>query len=407
MEPCDEVLEAYQPFLSSQTTVGPTTTFPILEIELIQSLINRSITLLKQTETLVYVQSKPTIVIGDIHGNMASLIQILAKFSDFENANYVFLGDYVDRGSYSIPVMTLLLALFNKYPENITLLRGNHEFSHINQMYGFFDEIVLNYSDVSLWDSFQELFSWLPLAAIINSSILCVHGGISPNLLNIDQIQSLQRPIYDYENESLIADLVWSDPSDETQDFQKSFRGSGYLYGSEAVKSFLIQSNMKLLVRAHQCVADGYSLFAASMGVTVFSSSDYCAIIKNNSGVMKIFVRGKIEFYSFPAQSTLALQPRVTMVLNQERPGMHRSLKQGGLTLPQSRTPNLASAPNILPGRASKKKVTAPLASAAASSIGITIPRTRQKDQKIGGTPKRKMPTQYSRQIPLNCSRIF
>ena len=109
-------------------------------------------------------------------------------------ANYLFLGDYVDRGSFSLEVICLLLAYKIKYPENFFLLRGNHECSSINRIYGFYDECKRRYN-IKLWKSFTDTFNCLPVCAIIDEKIICMHGGLSPDMTNLDCIHRIMRPV--------------------------------------------------------------------------------------------------------------------------------------------------------------------------------------------------------------------
>jgi diadenosine tetraphosphatase ApaH/serine/threonine PP2A family protein phosphatase len=273
---------------------------------------------------LVYVSS-PAVIVGDIHGNLPDLLRILRTFPKAgASENIVFLGDYVDRGSHSVGVMILLLALLCKYPKSVTLLRGNHEFSHINRLYGFYDEIMFIYRDKALWDEFQTIFARLPLVAIVDSKIFCVHGGLSPDLTSLDQISGIQFPIFDYQFDPLISDLVWSDPTQRIPGFGENQRGSGVLFGANALKSFLTATGLKLLVRAHQCVADGFLTFADNHGVTLFSSSFYCPIMRNKCGVLSVTAHGKLELYSIlQPQEWKSTVPRMVMAI--EKPmGMKR-----------------------------------------------------------------------------------
>ncbi|KAK8898745.1 hypothetical protein M9Y10_001037 [Tritrichomonas musculus] len=434
MQPYEEVLAAYEPYLTGkiQNISEVKTVFPQFESSVIQKLIDNSILLMKKVPTLVKVPSQ-AIIIGDLHGNVTDLIRLLSKFLDQQDTHYVFLGDYVDRGVHSVAVITLLLAFFNKYPNNVTLIRGNHEFSHINQLYGFYDEIISNYQDESLWDSFQILFAWLPLAAIINSQIFCVHGGLSPMLLNANQIDEIKRPVYDYDNQPMIADLVWSDPNDNVQTYVESHRGSGVLFGTEALHSFLVRSKLKAIVRAHQCVADGFSFFSNSMGVTVFSCSDYCRLIHNNCGAMKI-QKGEIDLYSFPPEGNFAsLQPRVTMTFNSESPGMKRTYKKMEIAIPPIKS--TASSTVISPksqqpirkkGRRVARKKAARKAgqlTAMASPAGPPSPSTaaavaasgaigingisKAANKKITRTPKRRVTApRLSPKVPLRSLKV-
>jgi diadenosine tetraphosphatase ApaH/serine/threonine PP2A family protein phosphatase len=206
--------------------------------------------------------------------------------------------------------MVLLLALLCKYPTRVILLRGNHEFSHINQLYGFFDEILSLYNSDELWTQFQTVFSYMPLAAVIDTKLFCVHGGLSPALTSLDQISQLQLPINDYFTDSLIADLVWSDPSDSIPDFIENDRGSGVVYGTHAVKTFLAGCGLKVIIRAHQCVMEGWTTFSDSCGVTIFSSSEYCRLQHNRAAVIRVIEDQKLEFVCVPQDGKVQ---RVTM----------------------------------------------------------------------------------------------
>lgn len=429
MQPHEEVLAAYKPFLTGAIKdISETRTiFPKFEASLIQKLVENSISLMTKVPTLAKVSSQ-AVIIGDLHGSITDLINLFSKFLENENTNYVFLGDYVDRGLHSIPVITLLLAFFNKYPDKITLIRGNHEFSHINQLYGFYDEILSVYEDESLWDSFQIFFAWLPLAAIIDSSVFCVHGGLSPLLSNANQIDEIRRPIYDYDNQPMIADLVWSDPNDTVQTYVESHRGSGVLFGTDALRSFLIRSNLKLLVRAHQCVADGFSLFSSSMGVTVFSCSDYCRLIHNKCGSIKYCQQDQIELYSFSSeQNFLSQQAIATMAFNSENPGIRRSIRkiEVKVTPPKSGPGSGVVSPKQPPRRRTRrvtkrrarKANPGPLAAVPAAPpaappvspgpgvIGING-INKVSNVKVRTTPKRRITTpRLSPRVPINCPR--
>ncbi|KAH8087600.1 phosphoprotein phosphatase [Aureococcus anophagefferens] len=108
-------------------------------------------------------------------------------------ANYLFLGDYVDRGKQSLETICLLLAFKIKYPENFFILRGNHECASINRIYGFYDECKRRYN-IKMWKTFTDCFNCLPVAAIVDEKIFCCHGGLSPELQQIDQIKKIIRP---------------------------------------------------------------------------------------------------------------------------------------------------------------------------------------------------------------------
>lgn len=159
----------------------------------------------------------PLKVVGDIHGQFQDLLKIFDYGGYPPEKNYLFLGDYVDRGKQSIETIVLLLAYKIKYPENFFLLRGNHESAEINKLYGFYDECMNNFMQgkrkfsLKLWKNFTDTFNAMPIAAIIEEKILCMHGGISPELVKLKKILSLNRPT-DIPSEGMLCDLLWADP---------------------------------------------------------------------------------------------------------------------------------------------------------------------------------------------------
>ena len=152
----------------------------------------------------------PLKICGDVHGQFTDLLRLL-EYGGFPPAsNYLFLGDYVDRGKQSLETICLLLAYKIQYPENFFILRGNHESAGINRIYGFYDECKRRYS-IKLWKIFSDVFNCLPVCALVDEKILCMHGGLSPELKSLQQIADLQRPC-DVPDVGLMCDLLWSDP---------------------------------------------------------------------------------------------------------------------------------------------------------------------------------------------------
>ena len=176
----------------------------------IQFLCKKCRKILSQQDVLLNLSS-PIKVCGDIHGQFYDLLRLFGFGGYPPNSNYLFLGDYVDRGKQSIETISLLFALKIKYPENIFILRGNHESSKINRIYGFYDECKKRYGK-RIWKLFGETFNYLPIAAIIEGKIFCIHGGLSPTLFSLEQIQKIQRPT-EIPDEGLLCDLLWSDPN--------------------------------------------------------------------------------------------------------------------------------------------------------------------------------------------------
>ena len=136
----------------------------------------------------------PLTVCGDTHGQYHDLLRIFDLGQYPPHTNYLFLGDYVDRGRQSIETVTLLFCYKILYPNNFFMLRGNHECSYINRLYGFYDECVEQYNP-TMWKDFCDVFNYLPIAAIIDDKIFCIHGGISPELNSLDDIRNITRPI--------------------------------------------------------------------------------------------------------------------------------------------------------------------------------------------------------------------
>lgn len=159
------------------------------------------------------------------------------------------MGDYVDRGKQSIEVILLLLCYKIKYPENFFLLRGNHETSNINWLYGFYDECKRRYS-IKLWKIFNETFNTLPIVALVDDKILCMHGGISPELISLEQLIKIQRPI-EIPDHGLLCDLLWSDPDDGIKGWEENERGVSYIFGKDVLTKFLDKNDLDLVCWAH------------------------------------------------------------------------------------------------------------------------------------------------------------
>ena len=203
----------------------------------------------------------PISVCGDIHGQFFDLLRIFEMngFPSCENG-YLFLGDYVDRASQSIETIVLLLCYKLRYQQTFFLLRGNHECSTLNRIYGFFDECKRRYS-VRLWRIFGDCFNCMPAAAIIASKIFCCHGGLSPELDSLERIREIQRPT-EVQDEGLLCDLLWADPDPEIHGWGNSMRGVSYTFGHDIIAEFLSKFDLDLICRAHQVVEDGYEFQA-------------------------------------------------------------------------------------------------------------------------------------------------
>ncbi|PHH85536.1 hypothetical protein CDD83_281 [Cordyceps sp. RAO-2017] len=228
----------------------------------------------------------PVKIVGDVHGQYTDLIRMFEMCGFPPMANYLFLGDYVDRGKQSLETILLLLCYKLKFPENFFLLRGNHECANVTRVYGFYDECKRR-CNVKIWKTFIDCFNTLPIAAIVAGKIFCVHGGLSPALSHMDDIRNIARPT-DVPDYGLLNDLLWSDPADMEQDWEANERGVSYCFGKRVITDFLAVHDFDLICRAHMVVEDGYEFFNDRVLVTVFSAPNYCGEFDNWGAVMSV-----------------------------------------------------------------------------------------------------------------------
>ena len=221
---------------------------------------------------ILYIQS-PIVIIGDIHGNLQDLLRLFIQNGLPPATNYLFLGDYVDRGNFNIEVITLLFSMKVLFPEHIFLIRGNHEVRNVNSSYGFLAEIVSEYQTDDLWHKFNECFDWLPIVAFIDHKYFCVHGGISRDLHSLKDLEKIQLPMS--EPTSLVTDLLWSDPTGNFCMWLDNQRGNGCIFGALAASSVLSSLKCEILIRGHQVVNKGVEWTNKNLTLTVFSSSNY------------------------------------------------------------------------------------------------------------------------------------
>ena len=264
---------------------------PNTEIDLnekeIKYVINKSYNIIINQPVFIELDS-PINICGDIHGQFYDLLRLFNYGGEPPKSNYLFLGDYVDRGKNSLETIVLLLAYKIKYPENFFLLRGNHESDNINKIYGFYDECKRRFS-IKLWKKFNDLFNIFPISAIIKDKILCMHGGLSPNLYSLDQLKNIYRPT-EIPDRGLLCDLLWSDPNmnDDEERWSENERGVSYTFSENVVENFLDKYDLDLICRAHQVVENGYEFFANRQLVTIFSAPNYCGEFDNAGAFMMI-----------------------------------------------------------------------------------------------------------------------
>ena len=261
------------------------TTKNILTEEEIKFLCTKSLEIFMEEPVLLEV-SAPVNICGDTHGQFNDLLRLFEFGGRPPETNYLFLGDYVDRGKNSVETMCLLLAYKIKYPQNFFMLRGNHESELINHVYGFYDECRRRYN-IKIYKLFSDCFNWLPISAIVDDRILCMHGGISPDLTSLDKIRKIVRPT-EVPDKGLLCDLLWSDPDKNVDGWGGNERGVSVTFNESIVEKMVEQLDIDLVCRAHQVVEKGYEFFANKKLVTVFSAPNYCGQFDNAGAMMLV-----------------------------------------------------------------------------------------------------------------------
>jgi len=241
----------------------------------------------------------PVTICGDIHGQFWDLLELFAVGGQCPDRNYIFMGDFVDRGFYSVETFLLLLALKVRYPDRITLIRGNHESRQITQVYGFYDECQRKYGSAGVWRYCCEVFDYLSLGAVVDGRVFCVHGGLSPTVHSIDQIRLIDRK-QEVPHDGAMCDLLWSDP-DDIDGWGISPRGAGFLFGGDITKQFVHHNDLELIARAHQLVMEGYKLMFDDTIVTVWSAPNYCYRCGNVASVLELDEKLQQSYKTFDA----------------------------------------------------------------------------------------------------------
>ncbi|GMM55949.1 putative serine/threonine-protein kinase [Maudiozyma humilis] len=275
--------------------------------------------LLIKESNVIHIQT-PVTIVGDMHGQFHDMLEMFSIGGRVPDTNYLFLGDYVDRGLYSIETIMLLIVLKLRYPSRIHLLRGNHESRQITQSYGFYTECLNKYGSGSrVWQYLTDVFDYLVLCCIIDNELFCVHGGLSPNVQTIDQIRIIDR-FREIPHDGAMADLVWSDPEESnvgnleggidpsnpdeffkktSNHFQVSPRGAGYTFGRSVVEKFLECNGMSRIYRAHQLCNEGYQVYFDGLVTTVWSAPNYCYRCGNKASILELYDTNKYYFNVF------------------------------------------------------------------------------------------------------------
>eukprot|EP00830_Metopus_es_P017036 TRINITY_DN5477_c0_g2_i1.p1 TRINITY_DN5477_c0_g2~~TRINITY_DN5477_c0_g2_i1.p1 ORF type:complete len:313 (-),score=46.05 TRINITY_DN5477_c0_g2_i1:8-946(-) len=246
----------------------------------------------------------PVIICGDIHGQFHDLMELFKKGGEMPTKNYIFMGDYVDRGYYSLETMQLLLCLKVRYPDKITLLRGNHESRQVTGTYGFYDEIIHKYGNANPYQYCMEVFDCLGISAIVDGNIFCVHAGLSPSIRTVDQINGIERRV-EVPSSGPLCDLVWSDP-EEIEGWALNQRGAGWLFGKAPTEEFLHLNDLTLIARSHQIAQEGYKYMFDNKLVIVWSAPNYCYRMGNKATIMEVLSDNpEPKFIKFDSVSSL------------------------------------------------------------------------------------------------------
>lgn len=270
------------------------------------ALCDKVVEVLRREDSLVDVPL-PCRVYGDIHGQLPDLLQFFNNFAwpdqrkgDILSMNYVFLGDFVDRGAYSLSVISLLFAFKLLHPKKVFLVRGNHEDRLMNQTYGFMEDCLQTFGHSlgkSAWEPCNDVFEFLPISALVGREVLCIHGGIGNYIESLSDLKGLLKPIIvtpqvtgnTTREEHVVLDALWSDPTDNDSilGVQESPRGQNTCrFGPDRVRDFNRRNNIKLIIRAHECVKAGYEYFAGGQLLTVFSATNYCNTYDNDGAMI-------------------------------------------------------------------------------------------------------------------------
>ncbi|KAF7898966.1 uncharacterized protein EAF01_008179 [Botrytis porri] len=252
---------------------------------------------LKQEPNLLEMDA-PITVCGDVHGQYYDLMKLFEVGGDPADTRYLFLGDYVDRGYFSIECVLYLWSLKIWYPNSLWLLRGNHECRHLTDYFTFKLECKHKYSE-RIYEACMDSFCALPLAAVMNKQFLCIHGGLSPELHTLDDLKSIDR-FREPPTHGLMCDILWADPLEEfgqekTSEFfiHNHVRGCSYFFSYPAACNFLEKNNLLSIIRAHEAQDAGYRMYRKTRTtgfpsvMTIFSAPNYLDVYNNKAAVLK------------------------------------------------------------------------------------------------------------------------
>lgn len=222
---------------------------------------------------------------------------MLDKAGSPSEINYLFLGDYVDRGVYGVEVVLLLSAIKINYPKNFILLRGNHESRNMTENFTFREE-AMNAYGLDIYNLFMDLFDAMPISCVVDGKYFGMHGGISPELKKLDQIDKINR-FQEVPLDGIFCDLLWADPLGDEVATSKDFidneeRECSYYFGKKPTKKLLDANNLMTIVRGHQVQIEGYKMHrwdgpqSFPYVITIFSAPNYCGSYENKASVLII-----------------------------------------------------------------------------------------------------------------------
>jgi diadenosine tetraphosphatase ApaH/serine/threonine PP2A family protein phosphatase len=305
----------------------------------LQLLLLKLVEILESEPNVLFLDS-PITVCGDIHGQMLDLFRLFEKGGDPDSVSYLFLGDYVDHGYSSVETFAYLAFLKIRHPDSFFLLRGNHESREVNQVYGLYNDCQHLYGHSGTWLVLNEVFNCLPIAAVIDDRIFCVHGGLSTTVTYIDKLSLIDRrrelelpppdstltTLSALEAQALV-DLTWSDPEDVSQ-FAPNRRGKGLLFGPDQSRNFLWNNGLlaqrsspepldpthAFIARSHQIAMQGWSWMHHDFLVIVWSAPNYCYKSGNAACVMTVGTEGQM-FVPFQKDRNSHIKPEDAAIL--------------------------------------------------------------------------------------------
>mmetsp|Transcript_8079 Transcript_8079/g.7936 ORF Transcript_8079/g.7936 Transcript_8079/m.7936 type:complete len:580 (-) Transcript_8079:33-1772(-) len=286
----------------------------VLRKEIVLSLIQDCENILKNEPNVIRIRA-PVKIYGNLHGQYIDLLRFFEMWGepsdknvdgDIESFDYIFLGDYVDRGNRSLETICLLMSLKVKHPDQIFMLRGHHEDISVNSIYGFADECRQRLNEDtndpnSVYQKINKMFTFLPLACVIEDRILCVHGGVGHGIRSLDELDAIPKPIEVAQNATLqdqqiLMDVLWSDPCEKENEMgfkantARDSTGSRNIvkFGADRLQRFLADNRLLMVIRSHECVMEGYDRNSQGDLITVFSATDYCGKYKNAAAILVV-----------------------------------------------------------------------------------------------------------------------